>query len=487
MIYNFFSLDINKFKRIIDNNKRLFLIVCLVCIALLGLVLRSRIAFTTELWGDESISVFNATKVPLKDLILQTGKYGSIEHPSGYFLLLKLWIMLGFFDEKWIRLLSVALFLPTFVVIYKLSKSISLYSSTAIISVLVFSVHPLLVSLGYQARMYAITLFVCCLACLKIIHALENKKNSTVSAALLLAGAIYFDYLALWLLGGLLILVRILNISHSVIKLQLSKLIILALVFASPQLYILIQSLKNNGGIFPGSLNGVLFNFQFISDQACMIFGSCLANTMTTVFLLIICVLIVISYSNNNKIKTIKFLVVIIMSSSIIISFLFNPIFLSRNLALVSIFFCILFADFFKQSAKKEYFLVCLLLISFILKFFISSIQAKYDDGFIYDSGQKEISNKIASRGSYTIVLPTFQSKKILPYYFQKAGISPDSILSINDKLKSTDLEKMSKAKYISVLYGNDCTKIENCNRLLESVVPLCTKNNSTCELVKLP
>ena len=104
--------------------------------------LRATMAFSTELWGDESISVEIATKTSFSSLITQSIEYWDVVHPSGYYLLLKVWIAIGFFNDDWIRSLSLFFFLPTLAGMYKLARLFNLDHKVALLSMLIFSIHP---------------------------------------------------------------------------------------------------------------------------------------------------------------------------------------------------------------------------------------------------------------------------------------------------------------------------------------------------------
>lgn len=181
--------------------KNILSYVIITSIILLGLFLRVKVAYYNDFWINKSFSLSIAQSVNFSDLFFKTNNYWGVFHPSFYYILLKFWIILFSNNVASARSLSILFYFTTAFILYKLCNK-HLDKSSTNIWILLFAIHPFLVNLGFQARMYASTLFLCTTALYFILNYLYLNKNYFKSV-IFLSLALYFDYLTIWVLGRL--------------------------------------------------------------------------------------------------------------------------------------------------------------------------------------------------------------------------------------------------------------------------------------------
>jgi uncharacterized membrane protein len=125
---------------------------------LFGLYLRMNVAYTTDFWLNETLSIVASKHASYINLLLQNNDYWDFSHPSLYYVILKIWMSAFPFTEAWIRNLSLMFFLPSSLLVYLIAKR--MHKNAGYVAVIWCSGNPLFVGLGYQARMYAMAIFI---------------------------------------------------------------------------------------------------------------------------------------------------------------------------------------------------------------------------------------------------------------------------------------------------------------------------------------
>ncbi len=463
------------------------LLFLIAVIAGIGLFLRAHIAYTTELWSDESSSVYDATQVSNRNLILQKGNFYSIQHPSGYYLLLKAWITFGYFDDNWIRTLSLLFFLPTIIVIYKLSRNLALDENASVIVILIFSFHPLLLSLGYQARMYAVTLFFCSLALFFLFHKDQKSTFPTILTAIFLSIAIYLDYLALWIVIGLIILLPLIRKTNTNFFKKIVKILLFSFLLTFPQLIILIKNFLQTGNIYPGSVPQDSFSVDYLLSESCRIFGACFDNVILTVASLCICLIILFIKTKNENINIIKTLLVAIILLSVIYSLAITPVFLARNLSIASILFCIVIAHIFVEKFNSKSIFFTILFVFYMFHLFLSTIKRDSNGNFLFESGLNEFAQHVYQNKSLAVFLPSHNHIVLTAYYFPKNNIPKEQLLFINKELTTNEEQQILSAKEVYLIFDHHCEHNSECSSLLSTMRRLCSVKMIGCEVFFLP
>jgi len=144
-----------------------------------------------SLWYDEGNSAF-MTGRSVPEII--AGAAADI-HPPLYYILLSWWSHLGGSNEYGLRFLSVAFGLLLVAVVYKLGQKLFV-SQAGLAAAAITAISPFLVYYSQEARMYMQGAFLCALAGLFFVKALE-KDRYWPAYTLTAAAAIYTQYYAL--------------------------------------------------------------------------------------------------------------------------------------------------------------------------------------------------------------------------------------------------------------------------------------------------
>lgn len=461
-------------------------LLTLIFIFLLGFFLRVSVAYSTQLWGDESISVYLAREVSFKDLFFQNGEYFDTVHPSGYYLLLKLWLFIGFFDDNWIRTLSLAFFPLTLLVIYKLGREVFNNKKTIFLVLLLFAVHPLLVNLGYQARPYALTLFFCSLSMLFLLSDSRKFSKSMFFSAFFLALASYFDYLALWLVMSLLILSLVFYFIDFKLAQRIFNNSVLSLIFTFPQLLVLVNNYAQFGVIIPGSVPQDSFTLRYFLQETYKILGFYFENNFLSLIFLLIFLAASIYKSlllKNKKLLFLGILSIINILLPILFSVVKNPVYLDRNLSLTSILWCFILANCLIEFFTQKKFKLFLIFGSILFLFFIFSLQRK---GFLYQSDLEEMAKDLVETDSIAIFIADDLNFTFKGFYFPKFKVKKEQLFFLDPhkiELSSSDKNIILSDKSKYILYSEDCLNDATCFNLKNQVLNLCENKQKNCVL----
>lgn len=157
-------------------------------VLLLAFALRAFRLDGQSLWYDEGNSAALATR-SISQIV--SGAAADI-HPPLYYILLSWWSQIGGASEFSLRFLSVAFGLLLVAVIYKLGQKLFL-PQAGLAAAGIAAVSPFLVYYSQEARMYAQGAFLCALAGLFFVRALE-KDRYWPAYTLAAAAALYTQY-----------------------------------------------------------------------------------------------------------------------------------------------------------------------------------------------------------------------------------------------------------------------------------------------------
>lgn len=148
------------------------------------------ISINQSLWMDEAISGYAVKNFSFFGIVENFIR--SDTHPPFYYLLLKLWTDTFGYSEIALRFPSVIFGVLTIPAVYKLGQLFN--KKTAVYSAIITTLSPLLIYYSQEARMYALSTFLVCLA----VYFFLIKKWLLFSGFLLMLGMT--DYLPLLIL-----------------------------------------------------------------------------------------------------------------------------------------------------------------------------------------------------------------------------------------------------------------------------------------------
>ena len=221
-----------------------------VAIMLLAQALRIVDLGASDLWLDEAISVFIASKSPA-DIVRYTASSVS-EHPPGYYLILHGWLRLAGTSEFALRFLSAIggmLFLASTATLVRRWFG----DRTAALTALVIALQPIAVQYGRDGRMYAWLM----LATVLMVAALDRALTLDRRRDWVLFGAASLVALSIHYLAGLVLVALALFIAVRWTRLPPARLraaLVLSILLGAPLIWILLNPGPR------GSLLGLLTN-----------------------------------------------------------------------------------------------------------------------------------------------------------------------------------------------------------------------------------
>jgi|GEM_PF-3905871 len=429
----------------------------------------------TEFWNDEVSSIDFVQTASYQDILLQKGKYHDYAHPSGYYLLLKAWLHVVPAEDSLIRALSLIFYFPAVFLVFLIARRLLHNHPASIFAVIEFCFHPTLANLSFQARMYSISMFCTLLSiwCFQRFLDKPHQQKQILWLCLATAATVYTDYAAVWLLviyGAYA--VYYLKTRPALIKSFLQLFVGIGLL-TFPQFWVLIAAHWKFGYIIPGSVpQGKAFPYEFILIQLVDILG--LPTTLYGTFNLFVSggVLVLIFQSIKRKLRFEQALIIFPLLASLVFSILFYHIFLARNLFIVSLGICFLFAYLLLEFwRKKQVFQLCVLLCCCLLQ--LSSSWTF--QGFYITQGAKKISNAIKQEQGYAVFLPGAYPLIYLDYYFPRAGLDASSELFLHAEDNVESVMKPSTRPYY-IFYAYDCAKQAECEKVKHNVDLTCER-----------
>lgn len=453
------------------NNKKFFWMIVFIISLVFGFSVRLYYGLSTDLWGDEAITYFIAKNSSWFDLIFSTGKYWDFVHPPMYYIYSKLGLLFG--NQDWLfRLLALIWFVPSLFLVNEIGKKLG-NKNTGLIAMSLFALHPLLNGLAFQVRPYPLVIFFMLLFLNLFLGKLNNKsKYSDWFLGFILAVSFYADYATVWLVFSLIFFAVWLWMSNKneVFKFVL-KVLMFFTIFAAYQIFILIRLLfAFKGDVIAGSVR--FFTFQGFSQEFALLFGFGMFS-LSLVIAIAFCFAIL--RKRNTRIN--QFLVVVVLSSlilSVIYSLWRQPIFLAKNLVVVSISLIFILAQFHKNI--RNYIMIVLILLLYGYRSFNAY-------GFLYsvDLGKNIKESQVSNDDIVVSFVDSFDS---FSYYLETNHKS--SQILISNKLTLHDRDKLRNQNKIILLTDyceNAPDLLYNCTNLLKTFEQeFCT--NKICQKI---
>lgn len=461
-----------------------YLLVCVGFFILmlgLGWFIRFDAASNFDLWQDESMSFAFANSNSFADLFWQTPHYTDIHHPPYYYLLLKAWI--GYFPatEVSIRLLSLIFFPATFVVFYWLGRK-KFSKEAGLIMAGLFSVHPLLANLGYQARMYSVSLFFGTLGIFFFLELEKGKKIDLFLTSFFFSLCIYFDYLGLWLFPaiGLVCLVSLIERNWKKFAIYL-KLFFAILVMTWFQLGHLFSYIENDLMHGPGSVPIDHFGVNWCMAQFAKLLGIYFETYGLGQFIFSFGVIIftfhfIYKGIRVKKMKSVVWLLFGYLIGPLLFSILIQPMFLSRNVSLASIMFIIILTATAMGKRKKT--AQSVLSLIFILTILIGWAKQSLEfNGFELQVGVEARTRDFAISDGSLFLLPGLSREIFQGYYFQIQEVPNKKIFEVDGTNIEQVIGNKSLKKYF--LFPYNCVENDQCKVLLKKIDEYCNENSS--------
>lgn len=326
---------------------------------LLGVVIRFYYGLTTDFWNDEATSIY-ISNLTWKELFFSNGNYGVFDHPTLYYIFLKLMLIISDVDW-WLRLTSLVWFFPSIYLVYKISLFFNNHKTT-FLAISFFSLHPLLVGLSFQVRSYPIVITLMLFTIYELF--LNFKKPNYFRSffiGILLALCFLTSYASIWLIIGLFFF--LIYFFYCKRKIQWQNLLCSLFIFlllALYQIIVLFNYVTNvgRGGQVAGSVP--YFNLQWFIDHSSILFG----NNYIEFYLLLFFVIVVFNFKKHNSLfnQFLFFLSLTTIILSIFFSIFLFPVFLARQLVLFSLITIFVFAQF-HQNLRQELFIIITVLI----------------------------------------------------------------------------------------------------------------------------
>lgn len=456
--------------------------VLVIIFLILGFYLRHKIASSTDFWQDESMSFAIANQTSFKSLFFQDSSYSDIHHPPYYYWLLKKWLVFFPSSVISIRFLTLIFYPLTFFVLYVLGKK---HFSPAVgtLSVAFFATHPLMVNLGFQARMYAITIFFATVGLYFFLNLSKPTKASLWWTAFFFSLAIYFDYMALWILPtiGFFICLSLLQ-KNLRLALNYFKVMAAILILTSFQVANLLYDLLTVRYFGPGSIPWDEFGLQWCLLQLTKTLG--VFSVDWTIFPLLIaifvCILVTKLLLDRQSVKTsqLRFFFIFYLLSPILVSWLIMPMFLARNVAFASILLIIILAEKLAPKTGTKWRHGKLLIAFLILASFTSSSYRW--QGFEFDAGLQNVAQAVVKSQSTLYLLPGESREVYEGYYFHLWSLPKEQIVEVNQENIGAVMGSKTANKYF--LLPSECEDNEICSPIMKTVIDYC-QNNSTCQI----
>ncbi len=364
------------------NKKNAFLIVITICSLVIGTYVCFHCGLTTDLWEDEALSYFIAKNTSYHNLFFSAGNYVDFIHPPFYYIFLKFGLR---FNESdwWLRLISLAWFLPSLYLVFLIGKKIK-NEKIGLAAVSLFALHPLLNGLAFQVRPYSMVIFFMLLSIYLLLKQLEkNTWKNQLLTAVALTISFYTDYASVWLIAGFFcfgILLLWKDRKTLEAKSIFSTLVIFSLL-SSYQIGILLHTIISDDP-HTFSYSVPFLNIAYLAKEINQIVG---LNINISVLGSLIIIFSIIRFKKIKKIDQLFFVILIgALGLSILYSLIGKPVFLARNLVVVSICFIFVFVQCCYQNFKHPLLPIMLILLAY-------GYQTINRQNFLYREGMQEL------------------------------------------------------------------------------------------------
>lgn len=450
-----------------SSNKKKVIFFTLLLLFIISFLLRIRLGTVAELWLDESFSYDISHNTPFLDLFLQNKTYWDFVHPAGYYLLLKTWLLVAPHTEIAIRFPSILFASLGVLIMYYIAKSLEFSAKEALLPSFLYAIHPELVSVTYQARMYGISIFLIMVGFYFLVNKGNGFKNA-FWAGLFFGITTYFSYMTIWLIPSFIFLICLGYLRDSSDWKKLSKILLIFFLVSSPQFIILVSRFLNYP-LIPGSVpQGEDFNLAIIIFTLQKLFSI----NFDTIFSGIIAIglfFLVFNCRENLMSLYVKSFIFVPILSSLLISFIMYPIFLDRNVLFVLIFFLIFISkQFFISLKEKKYYAVLLIFVLVCMWLYNLTKNHYFFDQTYYGYA----ASQIAKSGKKILFLDYYYVTEVSGYYFKKHNVNPNFSI-INNHFNLNNILTQSITNTI-VIYGTKCEENNSCLLVIQNIKKDC-------------
>lgn len=398
------------------NRKEFFILGGLLIV---GLFIRIYIALTTQLWRDETYFFFISHHSTFIDLVLQN--YWDTVHPSFYYIIIHFWQKISV-HPHFLRSLSLVISLGILYLTPLLpAKLFPKYKQLPYIFLFFYSLSPTQISLNVVVRPYPLVILLAMVSIILFIDIVRTKKKCTTKIVFFacINGLIgYTDYSGIWLVMSYYVtyLIYVLNNDEGHTYRNLRHALALSVLTAIPWL---IFFLLNTTRIFelssvslssvfttPNPIKSNLWQLAFFSNTLysdLFIQKNIVTIDILSIILILVSMIGIIIISKDYLKEKILIVTVIVFPfiSSFLYSILFSPIFLGRNLHIVSFALLIGMSVFITIFLKKYPLISFLIIVVYCVNFFLSDKFIHYIDP-PYD--WKAIERIIHNESSVTLI-----------------------------------------------------------------------------------
>jgi hypothetical protein len=455
-------------------SRKVLLIITIAAITF-GIFLRLYYGLSTDLWGDEVISFFLAKDTSWFDLFFSGPSYWDKVHPPLYYILLK-FVLTFTKSDVFLRAISLFWFAPSLYMIWLIGIKTSSYKQT-LFAISLFSLHPLLINLSFQVRPYSLAIFLILFSIYLLVMQIEkpNVKNG-VFLGLFLGLSFLTSYASIWLIVSIILWLGLQVYKRGWQFLMnfyptLTALILLSLFQIFHLLFT--TSIDFFSGLAIAS-SVYLFTWQWFLQEMGLLTG--LKVEFLSLFIMLI---IPIVFLRRNRKKIDYFLIIIFLASillSVISSIFFSPIFLARQLVVVTIALIFIIARLITNVRTALFSLLILCVYAYL------SYQTY---GFLF---QTNINEKVQQHVKNGDVILLFEGNyDYLSYYlFVNNKQAEVQVLSTDQIFNQNLLAGIKKSNSRLLFFNHFCPeeKYEECRRLVEELrVEYC--DNIYCQTIE--
>lgn len=296
--------------------------------------------------------------------------------------------------------------------VYLIAKKLSKHPLVRYLAVSIFSLHPLLANLSFQVRPYPLVIFFMMTVIYFLLDLLEGEsKWPKFYLGFFLFMSFVTSYASLWLVFSLVFALIFLLVKKNFHAKSLLQSLILFFFLSFFQVIILVtrmlSSISSSNEI-AGSMGN--FGFTFFINQLNEIFGMSGVEFSLLFFILLVFLMSNQYYELQNKLKMMVIVFIASLVFSILFTIFFSPVFLARQMVLVTISLVFLLPLLFQNT--KIFLLLPVLLINYGYLSFIGN-------KFLI---AKDIESGIQQSSQNSVFFNLNENRFSLMYYLQAIG-----------------------------------------------------------------
>lgn len=341
-------------------------------LVVIGVLLRINASIKQSFWMDETTILSVSRNNSVMRLILM--HHWDRSHPQLYYLFIHFWQQINS-NSLFLRFPSVVVYIPTAITIFLIGRSLH-NSITGMLSLLLFSVNPFFVNLGFQQKMYSFVMMFMMLSLyvgIKIISDYDKYRNDNlIKYAFIVISTLGFftDYSFIWFWAAfcLTVLIMMCEIAYRSQVYILFKLIIIASLIMSVQIPVFISGLRKAIKLEQYLGTPDVFTLQNAVESFIGLFHHTEFCVLLTFGVSIVGVINIIYSGKDINKKFINIFVILGFFFTLVTSFIISQyilIFLPRNMLVASWIFVFILPVMVTNIPKRfiQHFLIIVLLL----------------------------------------------------------------------------------------------------------------------------